>query len=362
VTTYYVDGAVGNDGNLGTSEGAGNAWATIQQALDTVAAADIVYVKASATYNEALTTSTAGTAGSPIVFEGYTTTPGDEGIATNDGTTGSLAEGWTPISGNNYYVWKNFRFTNFTGTAFGNLLADHVYLYRIEADNSGSGGIELDDSCEIVGCHAHDNTGDGMAVGSFGTFYRCISHNNTGDGFEATAGMAVIDCLSYENTGNGLNWAGANAYGIFTGNTIVASSASAQTGMALGISNTANRFICCNNTVSGYSGIGGKGIDTAAIGQRALIFNNNLYDNETNYDNEGDLGGGTTGDPDFVNAASDDYTPDTTSPLIAAGFDVSDVPNAATQTSQTATVGALLRATVSASGGAGVANKRAGKQ
>jgi hypothetical protein len=37
MTTYYVDTAVGNDGNAGTSEGAGNAWATIDKAMNTVA-------------------------------------------------------------------------------------------------------------------------------------------------------------------------------------------------------------------------------------------------------------------------------------------------------------------------------------
>ena len=49
-TTWYVDGAVGNDSNAGTSPGAGNAWATIGKATSTAAAGDTVNVKASATY------------------------------------------------------------------------------------------------------------------------------------------------------------------------------------------------------------------------------------------------------------------------------------------------------------------------
>jgi len=62
MATYYVDTAVGDDGNLGTSEGAGNAWATIQHAVDNVAADDKVWVKASGTYSEALD-ATGATAG-----------------------------------------------------------------------------------------------------------------------------------------------------------------------------------------------------------------------------------------------------------------------------------------------------------
>ena len=335
---------------------------TIQAALAELSAGDTVWVRGGTDYNEQTSVATVGTLGSPVVVEGYTTTLGDEGVAVNDGTTGTLAEGFNPASGSNFYVLKNLHFKDFTGTGCGDLLGDHLYFYRVEASGNGSGGIEVDDASEIVNCHSHDNTGDGIAIGSFGTCYKCISQNNTGDGIEATAGMAVIDCLIYENSLNGINWIGSNAYGIFVNNTVVASSASGNTGIELGISNTANRFICANNSVSGYSGSGGKGIDTAIIGQRAMIFNNNLFNNETNYDNSGDLGGGTTGNPSFVNSGADDYTPASSSPLIVAGLEVADAPGADTQTTQKATVGALLRAVVATGGGLLMPNKRGNMQ
>ena len=84
MTTYYVDGAVGNDGNAGTSEGAGNAWATIDHAMNTVAAGDKVFVKATGTYSETPVMDTVGASNNPITFEGYTTTPGDNGKVTVD--------------------------------------------------------------------------------------------------------------------------------------------------------------------------------------------------------------------------------------------------------------------------------------
>ena len=40
MTIYYVDGVVGDDTNAGTSEGSGSAWATIDKAMNTVAAGD----------------------------------------------------------------------------------------------------------------------------------------------------------------------------------------------------------------------------------------------------------------------------------------------------------------------------------
>jgi hypothetical protein len=83
MATYYVDGAVGNDSNLGTSEGSGNAWATINKAATTAAAGDTVNIKASATYTltSAQTFTNSGNATSgPIIYRGYTTTPGaDDG-------------------------------------------------------------------------------------------------------------------------------------------------------------------------------------------------------------------------------------------------------------------------------------------
>ena len=39
------NGVDGDNGNAGTSEGSGNAWATVDYAMSTVAASDTVYIK-----------------------------------------------------------------------------------------------------------------------------------------------------------------------------------------------------------------------------------------------------------------------------------------------------------------------------
>src|SRR5580704_13196431 len=60
-TTFYVDVANGNDGNKGLSAGAGNAWKTIQHAIDTIcntydlAGQQCIIQCADGTYPESLT-------------------------------------------------------------------------------------------------------------------------------------------------------------------------------------------------------------------------------------------------------------------------------------------------------------------
>ena len=118
-TTYYVDNVLGNDGNAGTSEGAGNAWQTIQHAADNAnTAGDIVYVKnTGSNYTFAAVCdldTNSGSATSPISFIGYTTTPGDNGRPTIVQTGGINHL----FNGNaDYLVFKNF-IMNATGVGY----------------------------------------------------------------------------------------------------------------------------------------------------------------------------------------------------------------------------------------------------
>ena len=110
MTVYYVDGAIGNDGNDGLAEGSSNAWATIDKAMNTVIAGDKVWVKATGNYNELATIDTAGTSSLNIVFEGYTSTTGDNGKVTIDAqsTRASCIADATGVG--THYVFKNFIF------------------------------------------------------------------------------------------------------------------------------------------------------------------------------------------------------------------------------------------------------------
>jgi hypothetical protein len=109
MATYYVSAATGSDADSGLTEAL--AWLTVDKAMNTVTAGDKVWVKADGNYAELVTIDTAGTATTPIVFEGYTTTPGDGGRAT---ITGSGARANCMVSSltagtHVYYIFKNFR-------------------------------------------------------------------------------------------------------------------------------------------------------------------------------------------------------------------------------------------------------------
>ncbi len=131
MATYYVDTAVGNDSNAGTSPGSGNAWATLGKAASVAIYGDKVNVKASGTY-----TITSGVTfdstdsvpnSAPLLVEGYTTTPGDGGQVTV-----STSNAITMLTANSGAA--NIRFANFILDGTDNALIGVV------GANTGRGG------------------------------------------------------------------------------------------------------------------------------------------------------------------------------------------------------------------------------
>ena len=174
MATYYVDNANGNDTNAGTSEGA--AWATIQKALDTVAAGDTVYVQGGTTYAEVPNIVTVGTNLLPIVIEGYTTTPGDEGQFTIDGSSTYCFTSSSTV--NHYYIFKNMILENASSHGWGALGADNLIFYNCIFRNCGGYGTALDNSV---------------------TFVKCSAYGNSGRGFDGDNSQAYIFCRAYDN-------------------------------------------------------------------------------------------------------------------------------------------------------------------
>jgi hypothetical protein len=198
MTTYYVDGAVGNDGNAGTSEGAGNAWATIQHAFDTLAGNDECFIKASVTYAEALVFPGA-TAGNEVAYSGYTTTPGDGGKVTIDGTgnTNCVSHAGTTI----YAAFLNFVFTGATGTGFISAAGDSVFFYNCDFHTNGSDGVQVDNFGTFVKCRAWNNGAKGFLCDTSAMFIGCIAYGNTNEQFSATAAIGVYKCVTYNGSG-----------------------------------------------------------------------------------------------------------------------------------------------------------------
>jgi hypothetical protein len=196
---YYVDGAVGNDGNAGTSEGAGNAWATIDKAMNTIAAGEKCWVKASATYTETAHVDTAGGIATWITFEGYTATPGDGGQATIDGestrATG-LDEGG--VLSSIYYIFKNFRFTGHTGDGVDVNSMFYIMFVNCRFDNNST-GCDPGNNIGFIDCQFDTNSVDGCEESTDAKYVGCLAYNNTDIGIELGAGGAATYCVFYGN-------------------------------------------------------------------------------------------------------------------------------------------------------------------
>lgn len=193
-TDYYVDNVLGDNLNLGTSPGAGNAWATIQYSADNAnVAGDRVFIKnTGTTYTLSATcdfdTNAGGVTG-PIEFIGYTTTVTDKGLAvvTKAGGVNDLFD-----STQGYLHWENFE------------------LYGADAK-----GMDLNGGYGLVrNCKVHDNTGDNLelSVGHWNVV-NCEIYNSGASGYGlelASAGCMVTNCYIHDNT-----------YGIICGQEVV---------------------------------------------------------------------------------------------------------------------------------------------
>ncbi len=243
-TTYFVDTAVGNDANAGTSAGAGNAWATIGKATATIAAGDLCYVKASGNYNEAVAcATTSGGANTPLTFEGYTSATGDGGQVTVDGQN-SRANCLT-TNGKTNYIWRNFIFTGATTRAFDNTSNSTGYwsFYNCRftkgsstpATGIGSSTSSSGISLILVNCRLDNFSGNALDNWYYVQIEGCVFHTNA-IGFNepaflgkctvtrslfrdnSTAGIAlatdsdlmnVLEC-SFRANGDGIRVHGAN--------------------------------------------------------------------------------------------------------------------------------------------------------
>ena len=319
MATYYVSAATGNDSDSGLSEAL--AWLTIDKGMNTVAAGDKVWVKADGDYVEKPIIDTAGTNIAPIVFEGYTATPGDGGRATitRNGAapnclTGSL--GTADI----FYVFKNFRFTSpLANTYVISLNGNYVTFKNCKMDSAsgGGGGVNgyglLCESCEFSSIGSN-----GVEVGGKGgIFIDCIFYSIGGYGLYHNNGSLVLICCTFFANGNAI-YSGATEGNVVVFNcTIDGNSKVTQTGLDFG--NTTG-LLCFANSVF-YDCVRGIRQSTASRGERVSSCNNLVNANTTAYTNASTFTGEVTSAPQFTNEVGGaDYTPAAGSPLINAGL------------------------------------------
>jgi hypothetical protein len=313
MTTYYVDGAVGNDANAGTSEGAGNAWATIDKAMNTVTTADVVYVKATGTYVESPVIDTASaSANTPIHFEGYTTTTGDNGKVTIASTGTNSLTG--TVGGNCFYIFKNFIFdgTNASSNVVSLLSEDYIAFYNCEFKNSVGAGITADNFFTFVNCEFSNNANVGCTVDNNAIVFGCIFANNGGDGLDvATCDIAYRNVFyGMTGTSNAINGQVAG----FIGNTIDGENVATK-GVDLGVLSE-----CCVDNII-YDCATAVTTTTTALAWRFPVMYNLLNSNTTDYSTSTlDMIGyqDVTSAPAFADEANDDYRPSSSSPAVDA--------------------------------------------
>lgn len=213
MTTYYVDGAVGNDSNAGTAEGAGNAWATLTKAYATLVGLDICYVKNSVTYNETAVMTNVGTINNGIRIEGYETTPGDDGIVTHTAGTGGCV-----TNNRSYWTIKNFKFSS-TNTSQTVDVGSNCALYNCHFYNCSGYGAKLGlasgtNQCTFINCWGGVSA-NAVEVKLINT---AIKGCTTQVGAFLDARCYVHKCIFADNAALDIYCPNANDYQVFSNN------------------------------------------------------------------------------------------------------------------------------------------------
>lgn len=329
MATYYVDNANGNDGNDGLSEG--NAWATLEKAADTVAAGDKVFVQGGTSYttqdganNCIAQLGVDGTAIAFILWEGYTTTPGDDGVAVIDANTNSLAN---CIAGGtfSYNLFKNLQFTGASGVGVLSTGDDRICFENCEFDNNGSDGCDLDNNIDAINCSFHNNTGDGFQADVGCLFVNCSFYDNGAYGISCWDGIVVFS-LFYGNTSGGVNFtaAAAGGFGIVINSTIDGETIGKGVYWSTGGNIGEVSIAVVNNIIYDLA----TGLESATQDMTAgnnvdrVTVKNNLFNSNVADGTQFPTGDDTqAGAPAFTNEAGADYTLGSGSPAIDTGYD-----------------------------------------
>lgn len=142
-------------------------------------------------------------------FEGYTSSPGDGGVAVLDG--GTSGSSYNLLSNNEYFNrYKNLEFRHNGASGSDSLVTDGGYFADfigcIFHDCRGiglAGGRVVAYACEFYNCNQSATSGMGGAFATFSQFSYCTSHDNTGYGISINTSHAN-NCVLDSNSGVGI--------------------------------------------------------------------------------------------------------------------------------------------------------------
>jgi len=336
--TYFLDIVDGDDGNLGTSAGSGNAWQHLAYAADQVAAGDKVWVKASNVYetedgaNDCVwEIDTAGTPGSPIVWEGYVATTGDGGIVqVNADPTGDQFANVLLVSVGTatYNVIKGFEFKGASGIGINLGGSDRVTLLNCSTNNNGEDGIDGDDNNRLLNFLTHNNgtttSHRGIDIDLISELIGVISYGNGGGGIRISCGLIAFSCVYNNGNTQQIELSASGYLNAVLNCTIDGENQASANGINVQVGNYTCRIL--NNIIHDCS----AGIWAANDSSDRNVTWHNLYSScganvnihapDTDPIHEG--GHGDVSDtPDFVNEGADDYSIAAAGNPLAVAFD-----------------------------------------
>ncbi len=322
---YFVRPTNGSDVNDGLSHA--NAWKTAQKALNTITrdATDGDRINMNDEADEVLTVGLDidGTYGNPtdtapLIFQGYTSTPGDGGIGGFSGG-GSVTVVTDSIVDSVFFVDMHL---HSCGSAKIVHLDNGIRLVNCELDNTTGDGLEADFSTFVLNCHFHNIGGEGVSFAD-GQVLSSFFKNGTNDFSTAiiqdSLGGASIagNVISLDGSSDGIKCGGGC---VCQSNTVYSS---AGTGEGIGVRASQQASCIVNNYVEGFSGTGGNGIEIVSTAL-VYVYGHNKFFNSTldetltgdillNLGNNDVLGSSPLTDP-----SADDFTVSTL--LKALGF------------------------------------------
>jgi hypothetical protein len=341
--TVTIDRTSATGGNMtdgvGKVGGASNHPQTVAPAI---VAGNYIYVK-KGTYvkvganNYVLNYTVAGTTTAPIRWIGYDSARATRPIGANRPTfDGNSDTADVVLVGQNYNLFDSFIFTSGTDKGVDFSSSHNFYGVNLRITGNGQFGITRNNSSGssvyLLGCEI-DSNGNMGTYGSQSDLYLfyCYIHDNAGVGayMRYDGRTHIINSITESNSGHGVRLGDDGVYGlayILLGNIAYNNTGANNDGFNIrGFNPAANQhplsWVANNASISNAS-YGFEGYSTIMS-----FFDFNAY--------HGNTTGGVTGitpsagasdvtaDPKFKDGAGGDFRPDTGSPLIGAGFDVS---------------------------------------
>lgn len=197
---------VGCDENTGAGmeAGSGGPWRTLDRAMNAIAGAGTgphtIHVRGGRDYAESAAIDTAGQTGKPVTVAGFTSVPGDGGVATLNGGS-SLGSALTGGSSNSvYYTFRHLRFVNYTSNGVDLGLALSLRFIDCVSENNGLHGFSVGHDSVLLNCRAAGNASSGFSCGGFGSVLStvlvgCVSAGNGGQQYQGGS-LVMVFCTA----------------------------------------------------------------------------------------------------------------------------------------------------------------------